>query len=225
MSTWMGMAVLMPESVEALEGYSCGQDGFLGFRPWFAGLCDSDDPENSSIKAPDKDDEADIARFVWTIVLNILMDLMIAVGYLALGFVIYGGYMYIISQGDPGKVMKAKKTLTNAIIGTIIALVASVAVNTVRVILGINNNDSWNQGPYTATMIQGIFDWAYTVAGIVAVIFIIKSAVNYMLSHGDPGKTRMATQGIIYSVVGLVVVILAAVITTFVISAVNGAGV
>lgn len=216
------MAILAPKPVEALGGGDCGVKGFLGFRPWYYGLCK---PGTTDIDAPAQNDDAEIARFVWVIVLNILMDLMVAVGYLAIGFVIYGGYMYIISQGDPGKVMKAKKTLTNAIIGTIIALVSSVAVNTVRVILGINSNDGWNQGEYKAEQVQDVFNWAYTVAGIVAVIFIIKNAVNYMLSHGDPGKTRMATQGIIYAVAGLVVVLLAAVITTFVVNAVIGSGV
>lgn len=222
MVSWFGTAVLAPRPVEALGGGDCGEKGFLGFRPWYYGLCT---PGTTDIDAPAQNDEAEIARFVWVIVLNILMDLMVAVGYLAIGFVIYGGYMYIISQGDPGKATKAKKTLTNAIIGTIIALVSSVAVNTVRVILGINSNNTWNQGEYTAEQVQGVFDWAYVVAGIVAVIFIIKNAVNYMLSHGDPGKTKAATQGIIYSVAGLIVVLLAAVITKFVISAVIGSGV
>ena len=68
------------------------------------------------------------------------MDLLVAVGYLALGFVVYGGYLYIMSQGDPGKLAKGKKTLTSAIIGTIIAMVASIAVNTLKVVLGINTN-------------------------------------------------------------------------------------
>lgn len=224
MMSWLGTAVLAPKPVEALGGHSCGVDGVLGFKPWYAGLCESDDPK-SPIKAPGKDDEQEIARFVWTIVLNVLVDLMVAIGYLAIGFVIYGGFLYIMSQGDPSKVMKAKKTLTNAVIGTVIALSASVAVNTVRVILNINSNDSWNQGEYTTAQIQEVLNWAYVVAGIIAVVFIIKNGVNYMLSHGDPGKTRTATQGLIYAAVGLVVVVLAAVITNFVIGSVIGAGV
>ena len=224
MMNWFGVAMLAPEPVLAANNHSCGVTGVLGFRPWYAGLCENDDPK-SPIMTPDKKDQGSIARFVWTIVLNILIDLSVAIGYLALGFVIYGGYMYIISQGDPGKAMKAKKTLTNAVVGTIIALSASVVVNTIRVILGISSNDSWNQGDYTAEQIQGVFNWAYVVAGLIAVIFLIKNGVNYILSRGDPSKTRMATQGVIYAAVGLVVVLLAATATTFVINAVKGAGV
>ena len=221
MMSSLGMAVLAPESAGALGGKNCGVDGFLGFKPWYAGLCD----EDNNIAPPAQGDDDEIARFVWTIVLNVLVDLTVAIGYLALGFVIYGGYLYIMSQGDPGKATRGKKTLTNAIVGTIIALSASVAVNTVRVILGINNDNSWDQGGkiYTVEQVQGVFNWAYTVAGVVAVIFIIKNAIDYMISQGDPGKTRKATQGIIYAVVGLVIVLLAAVITAFVLNAINGA--
>ena len=66
--------------------------------------------------------------------------------------------------------------------------------------------------------IASIFTWAYTVAGLIAVIFIIKGGIDYIIGHGDPGKIRIAQQTIIYAVVGLVIVLLAALITTFVIS-------
>lgn len=222
MMSSLGMAVLAPESVGALGDKNCGVNGVLGFKPWYAGLCKEGTTE---IATPAQGDEVGLARFVWTIVLNVLVDLTVVIGYLALGFVIYGGYLYIMSQGDPGRAMRGKKTLMNAIIGTVIALSASVAVNTVRVILGINNNNSWDQGGelYTLEQIGEVFDWAYVVAGIVAVIFIIKNAIDYMLSQGDPGKTRKATQGIIYSVIGLVIVLLAAAITAFVLNAIGGA--
>ena len=149
--------------------------------------------------------------------LNVTFDLTLAVGYIALGFVIYGGYLYIMSQGDPSRMAKGKKTLMSAIIGTIIAMLASVAVNTVRVILGITNSDITGQ-KFDQDTIASIFTWAYTVAGLIAVIFIIKGGIDYIIGHGDPGKIRIAQQTIIYAVVGLVIVLLAALITTFVIS-------
>lgn len=224
-TVWMGLAVLQPARTMALGGGNCGNKGFLGFRPWYDGLCNAE----NEIESPEKNNEADLTAFIWTIVLNVLTDLLIAIGYLALGFVIYGGYLYIMSQGDPGKVMKGKKTLINAIIGTVIALTASVVVNTGRVILGINASDDWKQwqdsedSAVLAERIGGIVNWALAVAGIVAVIFIIKNAADYMLSQGDPGRVKKATQGIIYSVIGLVIVLLAYAITAFVVSSAGSA--
>lgn len=216
-----GVLALQPEPTYALGGGDCGKGTVLGFRPWYAGLCDK---EKNEIKAPDKDDDgSDLVRFIWTIVLNVVFDLTLAVGYLAIGFVVYGGFMVMISQGDPSKLAKGKKTLTSAVIGTVIAMAASVAVNTIRVILGTNAENGWNQGIFTQDNITNILNWAYIVAGIVAVIFIIKGSIEYMISNGDPGKTRKATQEIIYAVIGLVIVLLAAVITAFVTSTTGGA--
>ena len=72
-----------------------------------------------------------MATFVWSIVLNVLIDLFSATGYVAVIFIIYGGFKYIMSQGDPGNVAKAKQILTSAAIGVGIALLASVVVNTI----------------------------------------------------------------------------------------------
>lgn len=206
-------------AMAAPEPNSCNKESFLGMRPWYAGLCNG----NNEIRQPEN--EADLIRFVWTIVLNVSVDLLVAVGYLALGFVIYGGFQYITSQGDPGKMAKGQKTLTAAIIGTIVAMSASVLVNTVRVILGINNMDTWDQDQrvFGQAQLQEAFNWAYTVAGIVAVIFIIKGAMDYLLSRGDPGKSRKGTMTITYAIIGLVITIVAALITNFVISSTSDA--
>ena len=41
-----------------------------------------------------------------------------------------------MSTGEPGKVTEAKKMITNALIGLIIAVLATVIVNTILVVLG-----------------------------------------------------------------------------------------
>lgn len=210
---WASLAMLVPAPVMAdIPGGDCGASEFLGFRPWYDQLC-----EGSEIRPPEQGDEHELTQYIWIIVLNVLFDLVLAVGYLAIGFIIYGGYLYIMSQGDPSRMAKGKKTLMSAIIGTIIAMLASVAVNTVRVILGITNSDVTGQ-KFDQDTVASAFTWAYTVAGLIAVIFIIKGGIDYIIGHGDPGKIRIAQQTIIYAVVGLVIVLLAALITTFVIS-------
>lgn len=47
---------------------------------------------------------------------------------------VWAGYSYMTAGGDEGKVTKATKTLTNAIIGLVIALVALVLVNFVKTV-------------------------------------------------------------------------------------------
>lgn len=223
----VGLSVAGPTSVEAADNTkSCGTPGFLGLRPWYYGLCEGG--EGTEIKEPSGEDE--IAVFVWKIVLNVLIDLLVIVGYASMIFIIYGGYQFIMSQGDPGKVASGKKTLTSAIIGMVISLSASVIVNTGMVILNINTaggsldkctgsdcNDRLGAN-FTQEQVQNAFTWAYTVAGLVAVAFIIYGGVKYVISQGDPGKARSAMQTIIYAVAGLIVVLMAAAITALVIS-------
>lgn len=64
---------------------------------------------------------------VWIVVLNLLEMLIQAAAYISAGFIVWGGFKYIKSQGDPGKISESKMAIINAIIGLVIAL-ASVAI-------------------------------------------------------------------------------------------------
>lgn len=139
----MATAVIPAGEVLAKKGKpatdSCSKTMFLGLRPWYAGLAEN---VNGScvVKWPAKDGGTasgdDLASFVWKIVLNISADIALLVGYVAIGFVIYGGFKYIMSTGEPGKVAEAKKMITNALIGLVIAVLATVIVNTILVVIG-----------------------------------------------------------------------------------------
>ena len=56
---------------------------------------------------------------------------------LAVLFIIYGGFTYLTSSGDPTKSAKGKGILTYAIIGLAIALIAKLIPSLVRFILGV----------------------------------------------------------------------------------------
>jgi hypothetical protein len=60
---------------------------------------------------------------VGAIIRNLLRYLFPIAGLLALIFIIVGGYMWIVSGGDPGRVKQAQGTLTWAILGLIIVMV------------------------------------------------------------------------------------------------------
>lgn len=61
----------------------------------------------------------------------------IIVGVIAVIFIIYGGFKYITSGGDSGKVSEAKNALIYAIIGL---LVVAIAQAIVRFVLTAGNN-------------------------------------------------------------------------------------
>ena len=57
---------------------------------------------------------------------SILSTVYFWAGIVAVGFIIYGGYLYVLSSGEPGKVRKAKDTLLYSIVGLIVVLIAFV---------------------------------------------------------------------------------------------------
>jgi type IV secretory pathway VirB2 component (pilin) len=70
-------------------------------------------------------------------------------------------------------------------------------------------------------VLSGILSTVYTAAGIIAVIAIIISGYMYTTSNGNPENVRKAKNGIIYSVIGLVIIFSAATITWFVLGRVK----
>lgn len=110
-------AVAVPQTASA----ACVEYKILTLPPWYRGLLDA----NCNIKSPTA--AGGMAAFVWHIVLNVVEMLLHAVGYIALMYIIYGGFQYLISTGSPDKMTSARKTIMNAVIGLLIS-VASIAI-------------------------------------------------------------------------------------------------
>ena len=72
-------------------------------------------------------------------------------------------------------------------------------------------------------ILANVLSTAYFWAGVVAVGLIIYGGYMYVLSNGDPSRVKKAKDVILYSVIGLVVIILAFAITTIVVGGVKGA--
>lgn len=61
---------------------------------------------------------------------NSIINVVIGViGFVAVAFIIFGGFQYTTSAGDPGKVKKAKDTILYGIIGLVVAMLAYAIVN------------------------------------------------------------------------------------------------
>ena len=97
-------------------GGSCPQRVFT-FPAWYKGVI------NPSTCEMNIDAVSDFVK----IPLNFLEMLIQAVAYAAVGYVVWGGFKYMKSQGDPGKITEAKGAIINALTGLGIAL-ASVAI-------------------------------------------------------------------------------------------------
>lgn len=93
----------------------------LTFPTWYRGLATGSD---CAIAAP-----SNISTFIMTIALNVIEVLLQLVGYIAVAYIIYGGFKYITSEGTQDGMAKAKSTITNAVIGLIISILSVGIVN------------------------------------------------------------------------------------------------
>ena len=57
-------------------------------------------------------------------------------------------------------------------------------------------------------ILNTVVTWVFTVFLIVAVIFILLAAFNYLFSQGDPTKVKTATKQVVYEAVAIAVALL-----------------
>jgi len=66
-----------------------------------------------------------------------------------------------------------------------------------------------------------VLDIVFAFSASIAVLIIVVAGFRYILAHGDPNATAQAKMAIIYSLVGLLVVMTAYSIVTFVVKGVG----
>ena len=115
------------------EAKKCLSDNtFFGLKPWHAYLEKEyiEDTGECKVKAGLQVRTGDKTRFerLWLIGLAILDDLLRIAGLVAVSFVIYGGFRFMLSRGQPDNTKAAISTITNALIGLAIAMVGAAVV-------------------------------------------------------------------------------------------------
>lgn len=201
----------LPTQEVAAQDYTC-EKHFMGLRAWYDGLVTEDENGNCEINYPDPsaEDGQAVKDFIWTAVLNVVSMVLGIMGYLAIGFVIYGGIQYMTGQGDPQKVAKGKRTITNSVIGLVIVMSASIISGTIAdIVSGASKEDNF---------FVGIFNEVFIWAGIIAVIMIVYGGIQYITSTGNPQGITKAKTTILYSVIGLLVVLFASAIVNVVVN-------
>ena len=127
-----GVSMTFPNTSFA-ESNKCDKKGrILTLKPWYDGLTE----DNCSIKDPGSDADSQ-ANFIWKIALNIVDDLLQLIGYTTVGYIMYGGFLMMISNGAPDKAARGRKTIMSAAIGLVIALASVALVNFISSKIGV----------------------------------------------------------------------------------------
>ena len=207
--------VATPQTTYAAAPVDC-ETRILGIPPWYRGLTTMDSTGDCSITSPNE--VGGLSPFIWKIVLNVIEIGLILAGWIALFFILYGGFLFITGGGNASQIEKARKSIFNAVIGLIISLGAIAVTNLVfgSLVSSTVPNQYGVPEINADDLLRNSINLVYYIAGIVAVIVIIIAGIMYSTSAGDSGRITRAKGMILYSVIGLVVLIAAFAITQFV---------
>ena len=158
---------------------------------------------------------------IWQIAKNIAEAITKIVTYLLTGYVIYGGYLYIFSSGDPTKAAASKKTITRAFIGLAVVVFANIIISSVGIaMLGSSGAFDANciadknvECVKPETLITNVINWVIGIAGVVSAVYVVIGGIGYITSAGDPNKLQKAKTTIVYSLLGLAIVGLSLIIS------------
>lgn len=110
----------------------------LGMPTWYRGLNDGDcnlvGPETTN---PATGETLDLPGFIWRIALNVIEIGLFIAGFIAVFFLMYGGFQFMTGGSNPGQIEKARVTMLNAVIGLAISMGAIGITNLIfRIING-----------------------------------------------------------------------------------------
>jgi len=206
------VTVATPQTTFAAAN-DCEKGGFLGIPPWYRGLTNSttnaDGSVDCTIKSPNETGGLD--KFIWKIALNIIELALVLTTWIAVFFILYGGFLFITGGGNASQLEKARKS--------IISMGAIAITNLIFGLLdGATKTNQYGAPQIEAgdLLVSGL-NLTYYIAGIVAVIVIIIAGITYATSTGDSGRITRAKNMILYAVIGIIVLVAAFAITNFVI--------
>ncbi len=125
-----------PKGVAANCGV-CDNNDFFGLVSWDKYLEKKGDC-TPKIDLVGNTSQPDPNRFnvIWLIGLAIFEDILRVASVVAVAFIIYGGFRYITSQGQPDNTKAALSSIINAVIGLAIAIIGASIVSFIGAKLG-----------------------------------------------------------------------------------------
>jgi hypothetical protein len=100
---------------------TCSGSSFFGLPTWYMYLPST---TVNGVCTPQVTSLSDI----WLIVAAGIEILLRLAGIIAFGFIIFAGFSYLTSQGEPDKTAKALNALISAVVGLAIAIMAATVV-------------------------------------------------------------------------------------------------
>jgi TRAP-type C4-dicarboxylate transport system permease small subunit len=200
----------------------CTVPTFFGLSPWYkyleigrnaVGVCE---PKVEFIVGGNLD-----LTVITLVTLGILDILLRVAGLVAVGFIIYGGVLYVSSEGKSEKAKQALSTIINSLVGLGITIVAASTVAFLGTRLAGSAATTATGLPQLGagdSQIQTILAIFFAVLAAATLLVVVIAGFRYMTSAGDPSGMSSAKNTIIYASIGLVISLAAFSIVAFVLN-------
>lgn len=114
---------MLPQSLTTFAVACTHKTSFFGIPTWYKYLGSETDPVSG--KCIPKIDSFQQAPLIGLALIDMLLYVA---GIIVVGYVIYGAFLYMTSQGQPDKTSAAKDTILNAVIGMVIVVLGITIV-------------------------------------------------------------------------------------------------
>lgn len=141
---------------------------------------------------------------------NIMKYLKNIAGSIALIFIILGGIMYMVSAGNKEMMERAKKTLIYALAGFAIVVASSTFTSEIQTALG--GSATSTGGATLAQIALNVVKLLLSIVGSLAIISIVLGAIWMFTAGGDKERYGLGKKTVIYSVVGVTIVLSAIIV-------------
>ena len=147
-----------------------------------------------------------ICLFIGLLVKDLMPPIMVFM-------VLWASFLLLTSVGQPAKLVQARGMVLYAIIGAVILIMAAPLVSLVGSAVG-SGATVGSCNPATATtdalaVLVNIINWFSWLLAVLSVVMGLYAGFLYMTAHGEPQKVATANNVLVYTVIGVVVAILA----------------
>ena len=134
---------------------------------------------------------------------------------LAMIVIVVGAIMYIVSTGESATIERAKKAITMACVGLVIALAAPSILKELATIVGWSTTDSTvSNATAFSTIALNALKLLLSIVATLSVIMMVISGMMYMTSAGDNERMEKGKSTFKYALVGTIIALSALIIVT-----------
>lgn len=119
--------VLVPQPASAATSAECTGNNSIPIIPkWYKYIPRHFDSRTQSCIL-----DAEFPTSIPAVLLAVFEIILRIAGMLAVIFIVYGGFQYLITTGEPDKAKNARTTIINALVGLMITILSTAIVNLV----------------------------------------------------------------------------------------------